>query len=491
MGLDRSPLSPKLGTPVWIDVTPGSVFASELKGTDREKRRKESRAICFGQMASVSNPQRPQAPMNSLYLAANLGSTELLADLLSEKSIDIDQQTEEGDTPLMVAAFRGHLRVVRILLDKEADVTITADGGLTALLWSAKAGHVAVSKMLVNAGADLEAATYQSKRTPLHLAAREGHGDVTSMLIEAGADLNCRGRGEETPLFFAVQKRHMNIVKMLLRAKANPLLTGRNPASGKMCIPLDLAAHNGYSEVVHEMVQQVGIEGCGGASGGVDALEQAATNQHLDTMAVLTDAGVVDDGVCLAGAVAHGRELSVQFLLRQRKGDEAAYANYKDIVGFTPLLYSFGLSGYYSSPRIVRLLVEAGADTTSVIQTRETLGGTISPLAKLTSILGEKKIGGKYVKKEQLHRLEGIRRLLLQAEAVHATSWVWPVDIPSTVRDAESASRTVAVSTSLRMMMLILRRRARRPGVLLTAVWRLVPMPPKIRASYTTLPVLC
>ncbi len=44
--------------------------------------------------------------------------------------------------------------------------------------------------------------------------------------------------------------------------------------------------------------------------------------------------------------------------------------------------------------------------------------------------LREKAIAEKGVTEDQLHRLEGIRRLLLRAKAVCAVSFPWPVEIP-------------------------------------------------------------
>jgi len=195
-------------------------------------------------------------------------------------------------------------------------------------------------------------------------------------------------------------------------------------------------------------------------------------------MTVLTDAGVVDDGTSLMTATAHGREASMKFLLQQRKGDEAACVNYRDSLGETPLVCATGLLGYSSpSPRIVRLLVNSGADTSSAVLVTNTEGevefnGT--PLTCATSALREKKIAGKDATEEQLYRLEGIRRLLLQVEAVHAVSFLWPVDIPSMIGTAvaEGTSRKVVTSTPLRMMMPILRRRAQRPRMLLAAPLR-------------------
>lgn len=51
--------------------------------------------------------------------------------------------------------------------------------------------------------------------------------------------------------------------------------------------------------------------------------------------------------------------------------------------------------------------------------------------------LREKTLLGENATKEQLNGLEGIRRLLLRVEAVHATSWLWQSDVPSTSNPAQ------------------------------------------------------
>lgn len=115
-----------------------------------------------------------------------------------------------------------------------------------------------------------------------------------SALIEVGADPNSRMVNGATPLYVAAQQGNMNTVKFLLRAEL------------------------GHSEVVRGMMQEVGIEGCGGASGGVNALLRAVSNQHVDIMAVLHDAGVVDNGGSLVVAAGYGHEACVKFLLQQQ-----------------------------------------------------------------------------------------------------------------------------------------------------------------------------
>lgn len=55
--------------------------------------------------------------------------------LFSKGSIDIDQGTPGGETPLMLASMMGHEPVVRILLSKGANVSIES-GGITALCYA-------------------------------------------------------------------------------------------------------------------------------------------------------------------------------------------------------------------------------------------------------------------------------------------------------------------------------------------------------------------
>ena len=194
-------------------------------------------------------------------------------------------------------------------------------------------------------------------------------------------------------------------------------------------------------------------------------------------MASLTDSGVVDTGQALITAAKYGGEVSVKFLLQQEKGntkDLHIYVNACCCLGNTPL--SNGIAG--ASPRTVRLLVDAGADTTSAVRTTD--GGEVvfngTPLALATRYLREKKVkDGEDATEDQLHQLEAIRRLLLRVKAVHAVSWVWPRGIPSKPAVALGGARgTTMTSAPVTLMLPVLRKRARRSRVLLAALVRWV-----------------
>lgn len=409
--------------------------------------------------------------MNALHNAACMGSTERTLAVLSRGAIDIDGGDHEGVTPLMFASLGGYARIVRILLSKGADVSLAADDSFTALLASADGGHVPVTKLLLNAGADVHEMT-SSGDTSLHLAAGRGHTEVMEVVIEAGANPNSRRLDGSTALLLAAYRGHMAAVKVLLREGANPLLTGTNEA-GAPCIPLDLAAQQGQSHVVSELIRELGIEGCGGVDRGVRALMLAAESKHvgIDSM-LLTSAGVVDTGWALNAAAGRGSEASVRLLL-QHKGTAAgkrAYVNTRDNLDTTPMMYAISFAGR-SSVRIVRWLLDAGADTSSICPVRNYAGVVVynTPLTHTERLLREKKIFiGKDFTEGKLRRLDAIRRLLLRVEAVHAISWLW-----ANVA-AGGASKTRAALILLTSTLPILRRRARRPGTVLAPLFRWV-----------------
>lgn len=114
-------------------------------------------------------------------------------------------------------------------------------------------------------------------------------------MIEAGANVDSRVIAGATPLFVASGMGHIDVVRGLLLAKANPLLTRTMP-SRETCVALTAAVESGHANVARELIQQVGIKGCAGASGGVDALHLAAENGRVDILSIPTDAGVIDTG---------------------------------------------------------------------------------------------------------------------------------------------------------------------------------------------------
>lgn len=89
---------------------------------------------------------------------------------------------------------------------------------------------------------------------------------MMTALIEAGGDPDTLLTNGNTPSFYAAANGQVDAVKVLLRARAHPPLSGRAVPPGDVRTPLDAAAKHGQLQVVFELILQLGIEGCGGAS---------------------------------------------------------------------------------------------------------------------------------------------------------------------------------------------------------------------------------
>lgn len=331
--------------------------------------------------------QCPRGPKNALHTAAFLGSTRRALALISQGSIDVNQGSEDGTTPLILASWNGSAGVVRALLDAGADVSIARDDDFTALLTAAQTGRLAAAKLLMDAGADLEAANCRGS-TSLHMAAEEGHAEVISALVEAGAKTGTRRWDGATPLYLAARKGRTEIVRVLLRARADPLLAFTNQESGDTYLPLDTAAMFGHTNVVRELLKQTYIYTkyiyfvylyiyyiLGSA---VVVVRPVATSlsswRHSinvwKTMDMLIDTGVVDTGQALINATEHGHEGVAKYLLEKlgrMVTSGRAYVDARDAEGRTPLVVSVAACRS-PSPRMVRLLIDAGADTSAAIR---------------------------------------------------------------------------------------------------------------------------
>lgn len=437
-----------------------------------------------------SQQQWPRGPENDLHKAALFGSNARIRALLASSMIDVNLGDPNGWTPLMCAAHQGHSTAARILLSNGANVSPEGDGDSTALLFAAENGHAAVTKILLDTGAaDPVAARACDGSTPLHLAAAGGHSEVMRALIEAGAGASSNSRRLDgaTPLYLSAESGHLGATKILLRAGADPTLPAAVKTSWKTFVPLDEAAGNGHTEVVRELLQRFGLKGCGGASGGIDALSMAARHTQVDTMEMLTDAGLIDNGEALIIAASFGRFVSAKFLLKKWRGcrtrgeeqDEEAYANGFNKFKVGPLLNAVGLLGY-PAPRIVRMLVDAGANTESTLRLTDKGGKVIvdgTPLAFAEYHLREKKVQGRDATEEHLHRLQAVRRLLLRVEAIHAVSWLWRSDgAPSIGHAAEVATSETKTASAPLISVLspVAWRKPKKHGVLLAALFRWV-----------------
>jgi hypothetical protein len=94
----------------------------------------------------------------------------------------VNAKNNSVQTPLHLAAFRGHLPIVQCLLAASADINAIDSNGWTALHCAAQFGHLDVVERLLVAGAKVNAQDNDGA-TPLHDALCFGHLPVARYLL--------------------------------------------------------------------------------------------------------------------------------------------------------------------------------------------------------------------------------------------------------------------------------------------------------------------
>jgi ankyrin repeat protein len=126
----------------------------------------------------------PISGETGLILALREGAPRVAGILLANPAIELELNAPNGNTALMMAAFKHNVPAVQALLAKGA---IVNRPGWTALHFAAASGDDEITGILLDRSAYIDAEA-PAKFTPLMIAAREGHESTVRLLLEAGAD---------------------------------------------------------------------------------------------------------------------------------------------------------------------------------------------------------------------------------------------------------------------------------------------------------------
>ena len=172
--------------------------------------------------AGVSPNVRDPGGEPALIVAIRNDASAVASLLMDQPGIDLEAKAPNGNTALMMAAFRQNKPLVVDMIWRGARIN---QPGWTALHYAAAGGSVEITGLLLDQDAAIDAES-PSGMTPLMLAAREGQEDAVKLLLARGADATLKDGGFHlTAAGFALQADKPWIAKAIdahlaARAKA-------------------------------------------------------------------------------------------------------------------------------------------------------------------------------------------------------------------------------------------------------------------------------
>ena len=328
--------------------------------------------------------------MGALYFSSQNSHPEAVALLLG-RGAQVDVANGVGVTPLFIASMEGHAACVRLLQQAGADVNHCSSvgniGNYSPCFLAAKRGHVDVLDVLIGAGAQLGLKDSRGF-TPLCAGILSNRLDVVLKLLQGGADANqqqctggatplmaaasleqecpsmmaallehgaladTQGGDGATSLYLCVLRSDIQSAAVLLRHGAQVNLASENGS------PLNLAAQIGCLGLVELLLAHGALINHRNIKGATP-LTLASSNGHAAIVQHLLQAGadahvLANDGFsCLLAAI--GKSPAIAIMLLQHS---SLHKDLPNPLGQTPLREA-ALRGQTA---VVRLLLQLGAN---------------------------------------------------------------------------------------------------------------------------------
>lgn len=191
--------------------------------------------IQSGSMVQSSNT----SIFSPLMFIAQTGDAEAMKKIIKQHAVNLDEQDDNGVSPLMVTATHGHVEAFRVLVyaganvklcNKSGDTAISIselhqnrdlfekvllefalekgnNGGFCVLHCAARRGDLGAVRLLISRGCDVNIPD-EDDYTPLMLAAKEGHSSMCELLISSGARCDIKTARGETALSVSRNSKH-------------------------------------------------------------------------------------------------------------------------------------------------------------------------------------------------------------------------------------------------------------------------------------------
>jgi ankyrin repeat protein len=284
----------------WPDHVRKMDLASDQKAVDLLHRLYDKNgkqfSIWFPIFWKAVMPHHTLPTMNALHLAAFNGHVQVVKSLLDANRKDVNIPDDTGTYALIWASLNGHKKIVQLLLEQGANVD--AQGGRygNALQAACYAGHYEIVQTLLEQGANVDARGGRYGNA-LQAACYAGHYEIVQTLLEQGANVDARGGRYGNALHAVCSAGHYKIVQILLEQEYH--VKAQREHFG---IALYAASENGHKEVVQLLLEKGASVNA--RSGHVGTALQAASMAGHEAVARLLIEWAADVNLTANGACA-------------------------------------------------------------------------------------------------------------------------------------------------------------------------------------------
>jgi len=137
-----------------------------------------------------------------LHIAARFGSLEIV-QLLVGNGADLEDQNDEGNQAIHLAAYLDHVAVVQFLVEqaqrnkRSSCIASRGKSGFTPLHFAVSSSCLSVMLYLLDHNADIDA-TDDDGNTALHIAVQFGHFSMFHYLANRSSNLHARNKEGKT-----------------------------------------------------------------------------------------------------------------------------------------------------------------------------------------------------------------------------------------------------------------------------------------------------
>ncbi|KAK3245580.1 hypothetical protein CYMTET_44856, partial [Cymbomonas tetramitiformis] len=262
-------------------------------------------AAADGSVVAAKCMKAAGVPLESTLLLVADDGDPISTECLLEAGADPDCRDTDDNTPLQLAAIKGHADVIKLLLKYGANFSVANKEKASPLEFATMSLFTTSVHHLIHAGC-----------MALELLgdhARENRHRQVSCLLEAGQLMDDLNKSGKTALHEASELGHLNTVKALLDFAAS---TSVRDTQGK--VPLDLAAAAGRRDVCRALLQAGAIS--------APTLTHFAETLDKATCDVLVQAGCPVHEVIVAFCKARN-EAGVKTLLKASANPASVFSS--------------------------------------------------------------------------------------------------------------------------------------------------------------------